>query len=462
MRLNWKLAVALSAPFIASLTASTATAADFRGLGFLNTQDNSSRATAVSPDGSTVVGSSSYQFQLEGPDGQMIPWSNGSRPFRWTAEGMAVLGGGSTSGYWDAPSDVANGGQAVLGSSMYIGNPFFVTGTIHLPQPYLWESQVDRSPINLLTDHGYRVYPTDSSADATIWAGSSGDQIQPGTGQEAFRYTAEAGAVGLGFLPGGGPGSPGFLAGYSGATGISADGGVVVGYSASANSLDQPWQGGPLQNDAFSGYEAFVWTESTGVIGLGDLPGGYFDSQANAVSADGRVVVGSGATAQGSEAFRWSSESGMVGLGFLKTDAPGSWALAASRDGSIIVGNSIVERDSAPDPGHGLGPIVTDHFGAFIWDPAHGMRNLQSVLESDYGLDLSGWQLTSAVDISDDGRVIAGNGINPQGQQEAWVVHLHAIPEPATVVMIVLGFGVTLLARRRILKRGDPAGLADN
>jgi probable HAF family extracellular repeat protein len=54
--------------------------------------------------------------------------------------------------------------------------------------------------------------------------------------------------------------------------------------------------------------------------GLGDPPGGLVLSEATAVSADGQVVVGvsvvAGDTAQ---AFRWTEASGMVGLG----DLPG-------------------------------------------------------------------------------------------------------------------------------------------
>ena len=50
---------------------------------------------------------------------------------------------------------------------------------------------------------------------------------------------------------------------------------------------------------------------------LGDLPGGVFNSGANAVSGDGSVVVGTGSSASGSQAFRWTAGGGMVGLGFL-------------------------------------------------------------------------------------------------------------------------------------------------
>ena len=77
-------------------------------------------------------------------------------------------------------------------------------------------------------------------------------------------------------------------------------------------------------------------------------------------------------------------------------------------DGSIIVGGS--------------GSPCAD--AAFIWDAIHGTRDLQSVLESDYGLDLTGWQLREATGISDNGLTIVGTGCNPDGDTEAWIATL--------------------------------------
>ena len=69
-------------------------------------------------------------------------------------------------------------------------------------------------------------------------------------------------------------------------------------------------------------------------MGLGDLPGGVFDSRAHAVSADGRVVVGVGNDTTGWHALRWLVSGGMSvlcaqGLG---------QAFDISPDASIIVG----------------------------------------------------------------------------------------------------------------------------
>jgi probable HAF family extracellular repeat protein len=147
------------------------------------------------------------------------------------------------------------------------------------------------------------------------------------------------------------------------------------------------------------------------MVGLGDLPGGGFWSAAFGVSADGSVVVGRGVSDPNTEAFRWTSGGGMVGLGHLPGGSV-SWAYAASADGSVVVG---------------AGSSVSG-LTAFIWDSTNGIRNLKDVLTNDYGLDLTGWTLEEALDISDDGLTIVGYGHNPSGDQEAWRAVLGSTP----------------------------------
>ncbi|MCA2665657.1 MAG: hypothetical protein IM486_14370 [Microcystis sp. M114S2] len=89
-----------------------------------------------------------------------------------------------------------------------------------------------------------------------------------------------------------------------------------------------------------SGDEAFRWTQTTGIVGLGDLPGGIFNSSATAVSANGSIVVGRGGviSVNNSEAFRWTQATGMVGLGDLPGGSFNSIAWGVSADGSVVVG----------------------------------------------------------------------------------------------------------------------------
>ena len=61
---------------------------------------------------------------------------------------------------------------------------------------------------------------------------------------------------------------------------------------------------------------------------------------------------------------------------------------------------------------------------SFLWSPAQGMRDLKTVLTTDLALNLSGWTLTVAFDVSADGNRIVGHGVNPNGQAEGWIARL--------------------------------------
>jgi uncharacterized membrane protein len=176
-------------------------------------------------------------------------------------------------------------------------------------------------------------------------------------------------------------------------------------------------------------FEAFVWTEADGVIGLGAFPGSSSQfTQAIAVSDDGLVVVGNASTPRGIEATRWTAEAGFVALGDFEGGTFSSQAQGTNSDGSVVVGSGRAESTNR----------------AFLWTEADGFRAIQDVLEDDYGLDLTGWTLQHAFDVSSDGLTIVGFGQNPQGQSEAWIV---VLPEPSAGLLLGLGLG--LLARSR-------------
>jgi probable HAF family extracellular repeat protein len=162
---------------------------------------------------------------------------------------------------------------------------------------------------------------------------------------------------------------------FSQARGASSDGSVVVGQSQSA-----------------SGTEAFRWAASGGMVGLGQLPGGTF-SQAFGVSADGSVVVGLGLAGSGFEAFRWTAAGGMVGLGDLPGGSFFSRADGVSADGSVVVGTSLSASGSE----------------AFRWTSAGGIVGLG---------DLPGGGVWSfAQGVSADGSVVVGNSDSASGPE---------------------------------------------
>jgi probable HAF family extracellular repeat protein len=249
------------------------------------------------------------------------------------------------------------------------------------------------------------------SADGSTIVGDSSSL----SGMQAFRWREGAGMEGLGYLNGGA---------LSEAWGVSGDGAVVVGRGKSASPVT---------------LEAFIWTPSGGMQGLGFL--GSFRgrqplSEARAVSGDGSVVVGGSSSPLGiyAEAFRWTESEGMQGLGFGYGYA--SEARGVSEEGSVVVGS--IWSDFGEE--------------AFIWDVSHGMRRLQDVLTSEYNIDLTGWTLNCATGVSSDGMTIVGYGRNPDWNAEGWIARLGeptVIPAPGAIILGCIGTGLVGWLRRR-------------
>src|SRR5262249_11963902 len=140
-----------------------------------------------------------------------------------------------------------------------------------------------------------------TNADGTVIVGCSGFGgcgNGPAAGNQAFRWTQVGGMAGLGFLPGGS---------LSRALGANADGSVVVGDANFTGS----GCGGGLNT------QAFRWTQAGGMVGLGFLPGDIASS-AEAVNADGSVVVGSSSNlSTNPHGWRWTQATGLVAIGVL-------------------------------------------------------------------------------------------------------------------------------------------------
>jgi uncharacterized membrane protein len=109
---------------------------------------------------------------------------------------------------------------------------------------------------------------------------------------------------------------------------------------ATAISADGKWVVGSASHGNYS-MVAFRWTLETGMVSLDQSFFARPDASADAVNCDGSVIVGSRDSERNSlaRAFRWTREGGMVMLGVL----PGSdrsAANAVSADGRVVVGNS--------------------------------------------------------------------------------------------------------------------------
>jgi probable HAF family extracellular repeat protein len=319
------------------------------------------------------------------PDGSMVVgYGTGSdnwEAVRWNPDiGMDSLGVVIDGNAYD--KTIAN--AASTGGEVIVGNGYIGLSA----RAFRWTDNNGMVGLGTLPGGYANSQARAVSENGTVIIGSAQNSARK---YEAFRWTAEQGMIGLGDLPGG--------TFQSTAYDVSDDGTVIVGKS---NGL---------------GVEAFRWTSETGIVSLHDLPGGHLESSASGITGDGSVIVGYGSSDNGREAFRWTAETGMVPLGDLAGGRYWSQASSVSDDGGTIVGWAATD----------LG------YEAFIWTESSGMTNLRDLLQNEFFLNVDGWILTGATEISSDGTVVVGYGINPDGNNEAWIARL---PEPTTTLSL--------------------------
>ncbi len=249
---------------------------------------------------------------------------------------------------------------------------------------------------------------TGVSANGSVVVGQANDGTT--LTLHSFRWTAATGMQAL-------PAAPGFDFSY-GASGISADGSVIVGTNANKDGVT-------------SADHAYRYTDAGGYQDLGVQPG-FTRSVARDVSGDGQTVIGfsqlfpppSGFGAV-LGAYRWTASTGLVPLFF--DDETYSIADAVTFDGSRIVGTSTADA----------GPR------AVMWTSTLGSVDLNTYLPT-LGVNLTGWNLTEANGISSDGSVISGTGTF-NGVEASWIVSNNSVPEPSTLLIAALG-GIALIA----------------
>lgn len=295
------------------------------GAGGLDRNVNS-RATAISGDGSTLVGRSEDSY-------------GATRAFRWTqAGGIVDLGTLSANNRGiSIASDVSDNGSRVVGYTSSILNQTLAFAWVEGAQG---GQSADGQMFALMPladgvgsiargisgNGDYAVGVSLRMAGADTGVAARWDIANLEDGQQSVRS--------LGTLGGN----------VSEARAISDDGTIIVGFSTSGSGR----------------VEAFRWVENgTGgsaanpeMQSLGVLPGYERGSDATAVSGDGRVVVGhsAGESAESQSletaAFRWDEAGGMVSVGDWLVDNGvdiGSHqfhsANAVSQNGDVVAGS---------------------------------------------------------------------------------------------------------------------------
>ena len=274
--------------------------------------------------------------------------------------------------------------------------------------------------------HGYGI-----SDDASVIVGNSSVGTSAANAQfHAFRWTASDSTMrDLGAL------DPNATAAAYAANG---DGSVVVGQSFVAQFT--------------STAHAFLWVLTPGTTGgvMTDIDGrANASSGAYAVSTDGLTVVGganaSGSDPSGTQAFLWTQPTGMVNLGVLPGDQA-SVATGVNGDGSVVVGYSSPVEATNPR----IGLTLSVPARAFRWTQATGLQDLNAMVNAA-GINPGGLTLLTANTISRDGQFIGGDGTDPSGNPAPYLLQYCGGPCVSSLV------GAILPSSRSVQIGGAPA-----
>ena len=404
-----RLACAFTCSFIPFLVSGLNTAyggvvspVSFTGIGFSGT-DNYSQVRSVTADGSKAVGTSG---QFVSPDG---PFSN-MKSVSWTQPG----------GFQVLPNPPADA----------------TTGSLH--------SFISASDI---TPNGswiaYRAKPNGTGALVAMLGAGDGSSGTPlgrnGNISSSAVQINDAGNVLFGFgndpnglfqsfrwTAGGGyqqfTDPVGYNESLPAQRGTSSDGSVSVGDIA---NIDLDVTG--LE----TAHQAYRWTLTNGIVGLGYLPGGD-RSVALGVSADGNTVFGISNSTNSpgdpnfGEFFLWTSGSGMVSLG-----KPAGYDNYQNVGGMATDASVLVASTQSPA-------------AAFIYPTAaHIYYDLGALIaQAGAAASIAGWSELTPFGISDDGTTLFGSGTDPNGLTQGWVAHF-----PAGYLANVKNTAVTSVSR---------------
>ena len=168
---------------------------------------------------------------------------------------------------------------------------------------------------------------------------------------------------------------------------VSYDGSVAVGYQ----DHHGPWFASVWRRNASGGYDQSLMPEDPNIteadIDMSNTPEGRADmqakllGQANAVSADGKIIGGAGNSQQYATdcAWIWSEEKGLKLLG-----GTSNMVFDMTNDGSMVVTNTEV------------------------WTEETGLVGVNQYVTGHLGIDLGEYSIASIYDLSPNGRYMTG------------------------------------------------------
>ncbi len=323
----------------------------------------------------TVIGLGNYNVGSVTDKGVVSMHNTGGSIFMWTSNTGIVQIGSISNGYPAAGKTVVSNDGMKVASSVTNTNTGFNEISTYDVSSSTWTN------IGGLVPTGW-----DGSVSST-WGMSPDGSIIVGLGwltaanAHAIKWDAANGVVDLGSMVSGRS---------SRANAVSADGSVVVG-----------WQDEPTGTRSgakwVDGVESFI-TDSNG-----DNVG-----EAGAVSADGSTIIGSA----NPNPYVWKAGTGITYIThpnasfFFKGGATG-----VSGDGTKVIG---FYRAFGAPPMSGEG---------FIWTEESGRVNLNDYAAS-LGIDTNGVTMGLPLAISQDGKKIAGTGMNASNQMVAFYLDL--------------------------------------
>ncbi len=405
-------------------------------------------ATHITPDGTVIAGT----------------WSeaSGFRAFAWTESmglvellepSLPLLGLSKLTGLSDAGQIAAYLRQYSSGSSSTRAIRWTVAGGVELLGPL---------PSGYVSSDTEDIAEQTGAITGNLWTGN-----QYGSDSLAYVWTE---ASGLQALP--------LPAGHleSDAQRISGDGTAVAGQFPNPAAS-------PLER------EAFRWTAATGIQSLGPAPG-FEETGISSLSDDGAtlsgylhndtlelVYEGQNAPDEYEErierrGFLWREGTGRVDLPILEispTCDHDPWHIidSFSPDGAVAFGRA--KCDEADTFAEYQDPYTGEWFVewyrgdtlrlAFAWDENNGFRSLEDFVQTEYGVDLTGWTL-SRLEIADDGQILKGSGIQ-DNQDRGWILYASASLVPSLspsgmallggLVFAVASAGLAVQRRRRLL-----------